>query len=98
MASRPRVLGALARLRTALHAQARSEPRTVAFRAIHRIERPKDDRGKALEQRTNVAHSILRYAEQLGLFGVPTFAFRGEMFWGNDRPDLLANRLSGDRN
>lgn len=29
-------------------------------------------------------------AEQLGVFGAPTFVYRGELFWGGDRLDLLA--------
>lgn len=30
-----------------------------------------------------------------GVFGVPTFAWDGELFWGHDRMDHLAERLSG---
>jgi len=29
-------------------------------------------------------------AERLGVFGAPTFVYRGELFWGGDRLDLLA--------
>jgi 2-hydroxychromene-2-carboxylate isomerase len=32
-------------------------------------------------------------AEQLGVFGAPTFIYQGELFWGGDRLDLLAARL-----
>ncbi len=32
-------------------------------------------------------------AEQLGVFGAPTFVYRGELFWGGDRLDLLESRL-----
>jgi 2-hydroxychromene-2-carboxylate isomerase len=31
----------------------------------------------------------------LGVFGVPTFLHDGELFWGHDRLDLLAERLAG---
>jgi 2-hydroxychromene-2-carboxylate isomerase len=30
-----------------------------------------------------------------GAFGVPTFAWEGELFWGQDRLDQLAGRLAG---
>ncbi|CAN7582607.1 DsbA family protein [Variovorax sp. LjRoot84] len=37
-------------------------------------------------------------AEALGVFGAPTFVYRGELFWGGDRLDLLANALSSREN
>ena len=39
-------------------------------------------------------HDRLRLeAETSGVFGVPTLAFDGELFWGGDRIDLLRERL-----
>ena len=39
-------------------------------------------------------HDRLRgEAEASGVFGVPTFAFDGELFWGGDRIGLLRERL-----
>jgi len=39
-------------------------------------------------------HDRLRSeAEASGVFGVPTFAFDGELFWGGDRIGLLRERL-----
>lgn len=32
-------------------------------------------------------------ADTLGVFGAPTFVYRGELFWGSDRVDLLAATL-----
>ena len=32
-------------------------------------------------------------AETLGVFGVPTMVFNGELFWGGDRIDLLIERI-----
>lgn len=32
-----------------------------------------------------------------GVFGVPTFRFEGELFWGADRIDALLWRLQGNR-
>jgi 2-hydroxychromene-2-carboxylate isomerase len=29
-----------------------------------------------------------------GIFGVPIFVYRGELFWGHDRIPLLEERLS----
>jgi 2-hydroxychromene-2-carboxylate isomerase len=41
-----------------------------------------------------VEHDRLRNeAEASGVFGVPTFVFEGELFWGGDRIDLLRERL-----
>jgi 2-hydroxychromene-2-carboxylate isomerase len=37
------------------------------------------------------------YAQDLGVFGAPTFVYRGELFWGGDRMDLLASALSAAR-
>lgn len=40
------------------------------------------------------AHDRLRLeAEASGVFGVPTFVFDGELFWGGDRIGLLRERL-----
>lgn len=32
-----------------------------------------------------------------GIFGVPTFTYQGELFWGGDRVDLLLRRIAGHR-
>lgn len=34
-------------------------------------------------------------ALRLGVFGVPTFVWNGELFWGHDRLETLAGRLAG---
>ena len=36
---------------------------------------------------------IVTEAETLGVFGVPTMVFNGELFWGNDRIPLLTERI-----
>ena len=33
--------------------------------------------------------SVLKRADQLGVFGVPTFVYQGEVFWGGDRLAML---------
>lgn len=35
----------------------------------------------------------LEHADRLGVFGAPTFIYRGEMFWGGDRMDLLESAI-----
>ena len=40
---------------------------------------------------------VTSYAEQRGVFGVPTFFVGEEMFWGKDRLDFLERRLKRDR-
>ncbi len=37
--------------------------------------------------------TALARAEALGVFGAPSFIYRGELFWGSDRLDLLAATL-----
>ena len=37
--------------------------------------------------------ALQREAEALGVFGVPTFVFRGELFWGSERLDMLRERI-----
>lgn len=39
--------------------------------------------------------AIVREAEDLGVFGVPSMLLDGELFWGGDRIDLLRDRLEG---
>jgi len=36
---------------------------------------------------------IVDEAETLGVFGVPTMVFNGELFWGGDRIDMLIERI-----
>jgi 2-hydroxychromene-2-carboxylate isomerase len=36
---------------------------------------------------------IIDEAEALGVFGVPTMVFNGELFWGGDRIDMLIERV-----
>jgi 2-hydroxychromene-2-carboxylate isomerase len=36
---------------------------------------------------------VIDEAETLGVFGVPTMVFNGELFWGGDRIDLLIERI-----
>lgn len=36
---------------------------------------------------------IIDEAEVLGVFGVPTMVFNGELFWGGDRIDMLIERI-----
>jgi 2-hydroxychromene-2-carboxylate isomerase len=46
-----------------------------------------------------VKHGLREQTERalrLGVFGVPTFVFDGELFWGQDRMDHLARRLRGE--
>tara|TARA_R110002094_G_scaffold207268_2_gene177654 strand:- start:4972 stop:5580 length:609 start_codon:yes stop_codon:yes gene_type:complete len=35
----------------------------------------------------------LEWAEELGVFGAPTFVYRGEIFWGGDRLAMLSERV-----
>ena len=36
---------------------------------------------------------LITEAEDLGVFGVPTMVFNGELFWGGDRIELLIERI-----
>jgi 2-hydroxychromene-2-carboxylate isomerase len=36
---------------------------------------------------------IIDEAEELGVFGVPTMVFNGELFWGGDRIAMLIERI-----
>ena len=42
------------------------------------------------------ARGLLAEAEARGVFGVPTLALRDELFWGNDRLDVLRWRLASE--
>lgn len=39
-------------------------------------------------------HRNLAGAEQLGIFGTPTYVVKGELFWGQDRLDFVARALA----
>ncbi|MFD2262461.1 2-hydroxychromene-2-carboxylate isomerase [Lacibacterium aquatile] len=44
-----------------------------------------------------VVDTYMRYTDEaisLGIFGAPTYCYRGEMFWGQDRLDFLSRALS----
>jgi len=55
-----------------------------------------------LEQRLATTENKLRLREatesaiDAGVFGVPTYAYEGELFWGHDRLDHLLRRLDGE--
>ena len=38
--------------------------------------------------------TLTRQAIDAGVFGAPTYVYRGEMFWGQDRLDFLARKLA----
>ena len=44
-------------------------------------------------KRTQVSGNMQRGREQDGIFGVPTFIFNGQMFWGQDRMEFLAEAV-----
>ena len=54
----------------------------------------------ALEERASAPDTRMHYdtltqeAIDRGVFGVPTYVHRGEMFWGQDRLDFLARALA----
>ncbi|TWI69321.1 2-hydroxychromene-2-carboxylate isomerase [Pseudoduganella lurida] len=62
-----------------------------------------DLNGAALQgaARTSEIKAALRDATEraieAGVFGVPTFGYAGELFWGSDRIDLLLRRIAGQR-
>ncbi|MEH6548259.1 MAG: DsbA family protein, partial [Sneathiella sp.] len=48
-----------------------------------------------LEGEGRIRHDdIKREAEMQGVFGVPSFLFEGEQFWGYDRIDMLRERIA----
>ncbi len=55
---------------------------------------PADDFAEWIGGEGRRRHDALqREAEDLGVFGVPTFVFRGELFWGGDRLGMLRDRI-----
>lgn len=45
----------------------------------------------------DVVRTFIGYTDEaiaLGIFGAPTYSYRGEMFWGQDRLDFLSRALS----
>ena len=44
-----------------------------------------------------VFNALVEDAHQHGVFGVPSFLFEDELFWGNERMDLLKERLRAKR-
>lgn len=94
----PRAMGLAVALASATWAQGRDlvDPtvvaevvRDVGLDATDLAARLSDPAVKAdLRRRTD-------RALELGVFGVPTFEWEGELFWGHDRMDHLADRIAG---
>ena len=38
---------------------------------------------------------VIKRANEIGIFGVPTFVLDGELFWGNEHVPSVRNRLAG---
>ena len=53
-----------------------------------------DGRGDARTPRCRSKAEELHEAEQLGVFGVPTFVIAGEIFWGGDRLWMVREKLA----
>jgi 2-hydroxychromene-2-carboxylate isomerase len=54
------------------------------------------DRANSQEIREALREVTSRAAER-GVFGVPTFFVKDEMFWGKDRLDFVEQRIKRDR-
>lgn len=54
---------------------------------------PQDFEVYALAEGDEEHKRIVEQAEALGVFGVPTFVFDDELFWGGDRIPLLRERI-----
>ncbi len=53
------------------------------------------DRATTPENKARLIESTKRATER-GVFGVPTFEFQSELFWGHDRIDALLDRIAGE--
>jgi len=89
-----RLLGAIARAYW-------SEERNVGDAAtLHDIARAEGFDAARLAERAAAADTRMHYdtltqeAIDRGVFGVPTYVLRGEMFWGQDRLDFLGRALA----
>ncbi len=51
-----------------------------------------------LETEGRTQHAAIQAkAEQLGVFGVPSMLYQGELFWGGDRLEFLRERIRADK-
>lgn len=57
-----------------------------------------DWRGYLMDHAARDLAAASERAELLGVFGAPSFVWRGELFWGGDRLDLLESRLRAGAN
>ncbi|WP_081497297.1 2-hydroxychromene-2-carboxylate isomerase [Acidovorax sp. CF316] len=72
------------------------ESPTEVARALTKAGLSSSDWHEFLQNEAEVALArTLEHAEKLGVFGAPTFIYKGEMFWGGDRMDLLESALLG---
>ena len=77
-----------------LYAQKHGVFRVYNDRAFDRFWRRALDPEEPEAVEGGAEHDRLRLeAEASGVFGVPTFVFEGELFWGGDRIGLLRERL-----
>lgn len=105
--SRPALVGALFAQRHGLFAEYTSAVFTRFFERLLEIDRPEAVAGLIAElggspsgyrayaegAGPSALEACLDEADSDGIFGVPTFVFRGELFWGHDRLPLLEEQL-----
>ena len=69
------------------------EPAVIAS-VLEEVDVPAADFAEWAEDVGRARHDALRHeAEDLGVFGVPSYIFREELFWGGDRLGMLRERI-----
>ena len=69
------------------------EPAVIAS-VLEEVGVPAADFAEWAEDVGRARHDALRHeAEDLGVFGVPSYIFREELFWGGDRLEMLRERI-----
>ena len=69
------------------------EPAVIAS-VLEEVGVPAADFAEWAEDEGRPRHDALRReAEDLGVFGVPSYIFREELFWGGDRLEMLRERI-----
>ena len=71
-----------------------SETKTIEREKEGNLCHPNQTLGKSNNQ--NCLTSLMDAALSKGIFGVPTFVFDEEIFWGSEKLELIKARATGD--
>ncbi len=81
---------------TFLEKRARHGNEKVILNLINKFQLESADFISWKSNNKNCVTSLMDTALSMGIFGVPTFVFEEEIFWGNEKLALISAKVTGD--